>query len=229
MGFGYHILQMGVGRDLALFEGSPINHRIYASRAAGKDVGLVCEGDELQLDSDSIDAVILHHALEFTDNPHQVLREAQRVLTPNGHLVVVGFNPWSLHAINTRIRSFSYHSLWRRQRFVSPARLSDWLHLLECELESMRRVHSLPQFGGPRLNGWLRSANSFCDAHNVPTGAVYVAHAIKRVAGSNQPRRSRYAETRRRLIGLAVPKPAGAPVPSPTPITPAARNRDTQD
>lgn len=128
--FGYHILQLGLTRGQSLFENSPINHRIYACSAAGDAVTLLTCEDELPLESDSVDVVIAHHSLEFAANPHQVLRELQRVLTPQGHLLIVGFNPYSLHGLATRLRAFGGRSLWRQLRPVSENRLSDWLRLL---------------------------------------------------------------------------------------------------
>ena len=113
--FGYHILQIGPARGLSLSQGSLINHRIYAGERPGEGVDLITRGDELPLECDSVDVVIAHHSLEFVANPHQVLREVQRVLTPQGHLLLVGFNPYSLHGINTRLRGLSGKCLWHAQ------------------------------------------------------------------------------------------------------------------
>lgn len=228
MTFGYHVLQIGALRGEPLFDSSPIHHRIYAAAAPGAGISLVCEGNELPFDSDSVDVAILHHGLEFSDQPHQVLREVQRVLTPQGHLVIIGFNPWSLQGVNSRLRGFSSRSLWHHQRFLSESRLNDWLHLLGCAVESRRRVQTLPVVGG-RLGDWLARSNAWCDRHNLPTGTLYITHAIKQVVGRNQPKRRRYAETRRRLIGLAVPQPAPVPSATPTPIAPARRDGQGDD
>ncbi len=110
--FGYHLLQTGCSRGHALFASSPINHRIYAAERAGEQINLLALADELPLESDSIDTVIAHHTLDFADNPHQVLREMQRVLTPQGQLLIIGFNPHSLLGVNTRLRGISRKSLW---------------------------------------------------------------------------------------------------------------------
>ena len=224
MTFGYHILQIGVTRNQPLFEDSPINHRIYAAERPGGRVTLVCAGDELPLESDSVDAVILHHCLEFAENPHRLLREVQRVLTPQGHLLVVGFNPWSVQGINSRLRGFSTGSHWYWQHFVSENRLTDWLHLLGLEVESRTRLHHLPLFGRGRLRRMLQRGNVWCDRRNLPTGSVYLMHAIKQVSGIHRPQRPLQLASRR-LIGLAVPKPAATP--APTPATPVHRQGDS--
>ena len=113
-GFGYHILQLGPLRSESLLDHSPINHRIYAGDRAGGQVGLLCDGDEIPLESDSVDVVVAHHCLEFSNHPHQVLRELQRVLTPQGHLLLVGFNPLSLRGLGTSLRRLHRRSPWRQ-------------------------------------------------------------------------------------------------------------------
>jgi SAM-dependent methyltransferase len=211
--FGYHILQLGMTRGHPLLDASPINHRIYAGERAGAGVGLLCSGDEIPLDSDSIDTVIAHHSLEFTPNPHQVLREIQRVLTPQGQLLVVAFNPFSLFGLSTRLRGLSRRSLWHRHQPVSEKRLTDWLHLLGCEVQSSTRLYGVPPVGRGRLRRMLSACDAWHKRNNLPGGGVYVLHAIKQVSALHRPRRLRLRSER--LIGLAVPKPAAAPTPTP--------------
>lgn len=211
--FGYHILQVGSSRGHALFEGSPINHRIYAGERVGTGINLLAQAAELPLESDSIDTVIAHHSLEFTENPHQVLREIQRVLTAQGQLFVVGFNPHSLLGVNTRLRGLNRNSLWHAHQPVSEQRLTDWLHLLGCEVQGTSRLYAIPPAGRGRIRRALVSADQWARRHNLPGGGLYVVHAIKQVSALNRPRRSLRLRSER-LIGL-VPKPAAAPSPTP--------------
>lgn len=217
--FGYHILQLGVMGTRALCEASPINHRIYSAQRAGEGVDLVAYPDELPLDSDSIDTVIIHHSLEFARNPHQVLREAQRVLTPQGQLLVVGFNPYSLLGVATRVRGLLRHPLWSHHRPVSESRLSDWLHLLGCEVLQVRRLYMVPPAGGGRLRAWLARCDAWTTEHNLPVGGLYMLHASKQVAGITQNRR-RLLRRGGRLVGLVA-----KPTPAPTPHAPAPQRR----
>ena len=218
--FGYHILQVGPFRADSLLAGSPINHRIVAGETAGQAVSLVTEADELPLDSDSVDAVIAFHCLEFSEQPHRTLRELQRVLTPQGHLILVGFNPYSLLGIQARARGLVGKGLWREHAPLSSHRVQDWLHLLGCEVESVQRFYSLPPFGRGRFRGWIENADAWCQRYRAPIGGVYAVHAIKQVAGHNRP--AQRVRRRERLIGLAVPKPAATP--SPVPSSPARRD-----
>lgn len=211
--FGYHILQLGCTSGHALFDGSPINHRIYVADHAGRGISLVAEADELPLESDSVDTVIAHHSLEFAVNPHQVLREIQRVLTPQGQMLIIGFNPYSLHGISTRLRGLSHDSLWHEHDPVSENRLTDWLYLLGCEVRDSTRLCSIPLAGGGRLGSALGRADKWCDRHNLPSGGLYILRAIKQVSALNRPRRQ-FRLSGDRLIGL-VPKPAATPSPVP--------------
>ena len=213
--FGYHILQLGVRAERPLCSVSPINHRIYSAQHTGDHVDLVAFPDELPLDNDTVDTVIIHHCLEFASNPHQVLREVQRVMTPQGQLLVVGFNPFSLLGMGNRCRGLLRDPLWRGQRPVSENRLTDWLHLLGCEVLETRRLYGVPPVGGGRFREWMSRCDAWAAAHNLPIGGVYMVHATKQVAGLNQHRRP-LRSRRERLVGL-VPKPA----PTPTPNTPA--------
>ena len=211
--FGYHLLQTGCTRGHALFAASPINHRIYAAQRAGEQVSLLALADELPLESDSIDMVIAHHTLDFADNSHQVLREIQRVLTPQGQLLIVGFNPHSLRGLGARLRGLSRNSLWHGHRGVSESRLTDWLHLLGCEVQDATRLGAVPLAGRGAIRRWLMRLDEWSNSHNLPGGGLYILHAIKQVSAVHRPRRQ-WQLRRERLIGL-VPKPGPAPAPTP--------------
>ena len=99
--FGYHLLQIGPLRDKPLFNDSTINHRLYASPSVGEHTSLLCDFDEIPLDSDSVDVIICDHAVEFCANPHQAVREMQRVLAPQGHLLLVGSPPHPSGALSS--------------------------------------------------------------------------------------------------------------------------------
>ncbi len=224
--FGYHLLQLGFTRGQPLFAESPINHRVYAAERSGEGINLLATADELPLESDSIDTVIAHHSLDFAANPHQVLREIQRVLTPQGQLLVIGINPYSALGISAALRGLNRRSLWHWHSPVSLSRLTDWLHLLGCEVEGITRVGSVPIGGGDMLRRWLVRADNWGNRHNLPLGGLYILHAIKHVPALRRPRRQ-WRLHRERLFGL-VPRPT--PAPSPTPFRPgrAARYRDTR-
>lgn len=207
--FGYHLLQVGYTRQQSLFDNSRIRHRAYAAPQPGHAVTVVAEHAELPLESDSVDVVIAHHCLDFTTQPHQVLRELQRVLTPHGQLLLVGFNPWGLLAAIHRLRGLGGNALWQDHRPVGCSRLLDWLRLLGCEEESTRYLSPLPVLGESRISRYAASANRWSERHRLPLGDLYLIHAIKQVGGTIRP--VRRARRGTRLIGLAVPNPAPTP------------------
>ncbi|WP_315983155.1 methyltransferase domain-containing protein [Aliamphritea spongicola] len=101
--FGYYLVQISVDNRLDLGRESPIKHRIRINpviELGMNEQALVAKNEELPLEHNSCDVVVLHHALDFAQSPHQVLREAARILRPGGHLILLGFNPvstWGLY------------------------------------------------------------------------------------------------------------------------------------
>ncbi len=89
--------------------------------------------DALPVAPNSLDLLVLAHALELSDHPHQVLREAERVLVGNGRLVLVSFNPWSCYGMRRLFipRQFP----WNRHFYGLP-RVRDWLSVLNLEIET---------------------------------------------------------------------------------------------
>ena len=90
--------------------------------------------DALPVASDSVDMVILPHLLEFEENFYQILRESERVLQPEGQLIILGFNPWSVFTMYQKVRGSS-NNFCCRGRFISRFRMIDRLHLLNFEAE----------------------------------------------------------------------------------------------
>ncbi|MEZ5582336.1 MAG: methyltransferase domain-containing protein [Candidatus Competibacteraceae bacterium] len=97
--FGQHLLVLGVPLDAAVFSGSTIPHRFHlhwAQSGHRPTCDVLAKPTELPIAKDSIDVAILRHALEFLPKPYAVLQEIDRVLMPDGHILIAGFNPYSL-------------------------------------------------------------------------------------------------------------------------------------
>lgn len=143
---------------------------------------IVGEFEDLPFDTQSVDLLVLPHTLDCSADPHAVLREAERVLMPEGRLVITGFNPWSLW----NARPFLRH----RSRFypadvdpLSVARIKDWLKLLSFEVD---RAHFGAYAPPCRSETWLRRF-AFMEPAGARwwpfCGSLYMVSAIKRTAG----------------------------------------------
>ena len=117
---------------------SPIGHKVRLStdpRAASRH-SAVTDPAQLPLASDSIDLVVLPHTLDLCADPRRLLREVERVLIPEGRLITVNFNPWSLWGLQRLLRRpFGREEVPWAGNFVGYVRLSDWLSLLGMEIE----------------------------------------------------------------------------------------------
>lgn len=176
--FGFNALQIGVpAQDFLRNSRMPL--RFTAGNHAGNDVRLICT--ELPFDSASLDLVLMPHVLEFSNNPHQILREVERVLMPEGNLVISGFNPFSLWGMHRALgckQGYPWHG-----RFIGLARLKDWLALLGFEVVGGRFAAYAPPF---RQQKWLQRAAFMEKAGDrwwAVSGGIYFLHAVKRVPG----------------------------------------------
>jgi SAM-dependent methyltransferase len=147
-------------------------------------VVIVHDFAELPFASQSIDLVVLPHVLEFAAEPHQVLREVERVLIPEGRVIVCGFNPaslWGMRQVTGRMTGSYY--LPRHGEFISLPRLKDWLKLLNMEVD---RGHFGCYAPPCMTDKWLtrfRFMEKAGERWWPYLGAVYMVQAIKRVKG----------------------------------------------
>jgi SAM-dependent methyltransferase len=105
--FGYHILQCGAESQQQWLKDSPILQHLYLNPEAVKhshSKSIKALYQELPFKENSIDVVLLAHVLELSKRPEQILQEACRVLIPDGHLIILSFNPWSLWRLLDRFK-----------------------------------------------------------------------------------------------------------------------------
>ncbi|MET0542023.1 MAG: methyltransferase domain-containing protein [Variovorax sp.] len=195
--FGYHALQLGLP-DIEGLRANRMPHRWLAQpqvelRVDGvariRRAALVTDFAALPFTANSLDLVVLPHALEVSDDPHATLREVERVLVPEGRVVICGFNPHSLWGLRQRRAR-----LWRHLglgelflpdagEFIAYRRMRDWLRLLSFEVESGRFGAYRPAV---RSEAWLERYRWFDGAGErwwPIFGAVYFLVAVKRVRG----------------------------------------------
>ena len=177
--FGFNALQLGLPEhDFLRASRIPLKCRV----APCGPVELRAEFRDLPIATNSIDLLVLPHALEFSAHPHQVLREVQRVLMPEGHAVISCFNPWSLWGLR-RLTARSRGAYPWGGRFIKLTRLKDWLALLELEISASRMGCYLPPCTQERWQQRLRFMEAAGDRWWPFAGGVYFLHVIKRVRG----------------------------------------------
>lgn len=176
--FGYNALQIGLPEfDLLRASRMPLR----ATMDPGVTASLRADGAEMPITSASIDLVLLPHALEFSEKPHQILREVERVLVADGHLVITCFNPVSLWGLR---HTFSKREKYPwRGRFINLMRLKDWLSLLGFEVAGGAMDCYVPPCTSEKWLERFKFMESAGDRWWPFSGAVSFLHAIKRVRG----------------------------------------------
>lgn len=176
--FGYHALQLGL-EQVDLLHASRIPLRVTVGTKG--EVGLRADFRDLPIESNSVDLMVLAHTLEFSQHPHQVVREVARVLRPEGHVVITGFNPLSLwglrRGLGTR-REFPWNG-----HFIHLPRVKDWFALVGLEIVAGAMKCYAPPFAEQK---WLERSSFMEDAGDrwwPIAGGVYFLQAIKRVRG----------------------------------------------
>jgi SAM-dependent methyltransferase len=176
--FGFNALQLGLPQfDFLRTNRMPLR----CTAGPTKLVKLRTDLAYLPLASQSIDLLLMPHVLEFSGQPHQILREAERVLMPEGQLIVSGFNPRSLWSLR-RYFEQPGEAPWRGD-FIALTRLKDWLALLGFDIVSGRMCCYAPPFNSVQ---WLRRFSFMEHAGDrwwAMGGGVYFLRAIKRVHG----------------------------------------------
>jgi SAM-dependent methyltransferase len=186
--FGFHALQLGLP-ELDALAANRMPHRWLATHTPAPQASFLTDYAALPFPAHSLDLVVLPHSLELTADPHNALREVERVLVPEGRVVICGLNPASLWALKMR-RARLMHRLGlgqdflpSGQQFIGYWRLRDWLRLLGFEVEVARFGCYRPALQNEkwfdRLAGMERMAQRWWPIF----GAVYFLVAVKRVRG----------------------------------------------
>jgi len=205
--FGYHLVEISISPNMALSSQSLIGHKIVVAdkfQLGLSDQSILCETTELPFEHNSVDVVLLHHSLDFTDNPHQVLREAIRVLRPGGHILVVGFNPsswWGVH----RFCHKKTKNAWQKGQFISQSRLADWMSLLGLTPLRLLTDYYVPPFSSNKWRRRCAKMQAYGRKSLPKNGAFSVTLARKDVEGITPVKRIKFA---RKFYTLPVRKPA---------------------
>ena len=204
---GHYLLQLSAFNQ-SVVKTTTLRHHFFASHQ--KNSQLQVDYEALPFRENSVDCVVLHHVFEYQGAAHQCLREAARIVVPNGYLVVIGFNPYSSWGLS---RFFSKYSLAAKGRYVSQSRLLDWLTLLGFRVEQVEHLQYAPPFilkYFPRFSQYLDRLLRYI---GLPSAGVYTLLARKLVAGRT-PIRPQWRALGGRRIPVATPSARGLSVPS---------------
>lgn len=205
--FGYFLVHVGPESSAALAQFAPIKRCFHLIPQHVDQPNVVSTAVQASLQSlpfqkHSVDLLLLQHSLDTELNPHQLLREVDRILVPGGALIILGFNPWSLWGLERLVlgkTGLTSEMPWSSQ-FISPYRLTDWLKLLNFEVDPMKTGLPLP----PNL-GRL-SALPIAYQSSGRFGGIYLLSAKKRQSMLT-PIKPRWSMVGRRFQGSPIQQP----------------------
>ena len=144
---------------------------------------LLAEPELLPLANQSVNLILMPHALDFATDAHELLREVSRVITPEGHVIITGFNPISLWGLRRIIARRSSPVPWCGQ-FYRSGRVQDWLTLLGFELVAGSMCYYRPPCRARRLREYLQFLETMGHRWWPLLGAVYILVARKHEKGA---------------------------------------------
>ena len=202
--FGFYALQIGLP-DCPFLAQSRIPRRWSVDYDPPAQV--IADPHWLPFPENSIDLIVLPHALEFTDDPHLMLREAYRVIRPEGQIVIAGFNPFSLFGAK-RYFGRQQQPPWNGN-FIALYRMKDWLTLLGFDVTGGRLECYVPPLAREQWHSRFGFVERLGDRWWPIAGGVYFLRATKHVHGMRVITPSKQRRQRR------------------TAFVPAARARET--
>jgi SAM-dependent methyltransferase len=211
--YGKHALLIGTPKQQVLLKASvmPIQHLLspLPSHHHVKNMGSI-ESDlvELPLASGSVDMVILPHMLEYLDNPRQLLSEACRIVKPEGHIIICGFNPfsfWGLRKLFARHKNIPWSG-----SFIAPTQIKSWLGLADFKLVRQSMILFRPPITNAKVYKRLKFLEWLGKKCFAPLGGVYVLVAQAKVIPLT-PIKLRWKQ---QLSNVRLPRTIGVPGPS---------------
>lgn len=206
---GRHLFQVSIAGCEPLYESSPMPYQTFAqiscageTRIFQDNSSLIIEPCFLPVTNDALDGIILHHVLEYTRNPHQILREAHRTLNSGGQLFVVNFNPWSLMGLR-RALTFSSKAPWSGN-YRSTLKLCDWLKLLGFSVEVIEYAFFNPPLNSQDLGNSDNWVERYGKKYNCFFGSTYAIVARKQTVGMTPLRETKIT---RRVLSFPITEP----------------------
>ncbi len=203
--YGNTIIQLGRIGDMRLMDNAvaPTQILLDLNTVNGADHALQSHCHALPFDARSIDIAILPHTLDFAEDPHKVLREIDRVLSPEGHAVIIGFNPFSFWGLRRLLFRKKKQAPWSAS-FFRTARIKDWMSLLGYEVQTTQLLFHRPPLMNQKIMQRLFFLERLGNRFFPQIAAVYVVVVKKQVLGMT-PIRPRWKTSKKFIRGLAEP------------------------
>lgn len=204
--FGFHLLQLGVHGNDVLCKASRITHQVQLVGDSELTADIYAHASRLPFANESIDVCVVSHSLEFDEDPHAILREIDRVLIPEGHVVVLGFNPYSCWGVNRFFRAWRKQQPWLG-KFYSRARLKDWLSVLGFDCVHSSGLFFRPPVQHVKFMQKLAFIENYTPSWLSFVAGVYVVVARKRTS-TLTPIGPRWRTQRKKLVSGGVVEPS---------------------
>lgn len=192
--FGYYLVQLGMTCEADLTQNCRVSHKVFTDVALPKDTFpeqiqefVLADLNYLPFKDDSIDAVVMPHTLESVSDPYHLLRQVDKILVPEGHILITGFNPFGCQIIRQKVGE--NRQSFNRANLVKESRVVDWLNVLGYEIQkisfsSLSCVTKDVETYQP--SRFLLSLEHWMDKVGLDLGNVYCVLARKKV-GSPTP------------------------------------------
>ncbi len=200
--FGLQMLQIGPwGHYPEWLDSGPTRRQTLLWNSPGQEVNIISRSDAVAVATASVDVVVVPHTLELEEKPHDLLREVDRVLVGEGHLLILGFSPNGLWGLR-RIFSGGRFPPGTR-RFITQRRLRDWLALLGFEVLSTEQYCYVPPVNNKTIV--CRSSGIEKTGQKIGRfGGAYLMLAQKHVY-TMTPVRPRRQKKRQMVTGIVEP------------------------
>jgi SAM-dependent methyltransferase len=182
--YGNQIVLIGTPQQQALIKSNTIPNRILLSPLFNKHIvpgihNIESDFMELPLASGSVDLVLLPHIQEFLDNPRQLISEACRIVKPEGHIIICGFNPYSMWGLRNR---FSKHSKipWSGN-FIQTGIIKKWLGLADFKITRQNKLLYRPPIAYEKIYNNLSFLEWLGPKCYGPLGGIYILIAQAKV------------------------------------------------
>lgn len=200
--FGYHLVRLGHLSSQIELSACPIKHQVNITSNVQTYTNLLGSSVDLPLSENCVDVFVLAHELDFAKDPHQILREIDRTIMPNGYVVITGFNPFSLCGL-FKYLPINKGSVLHDARFFSSARVKDWLQLLGFEIVDVRSLLFNELFLQRKLRGSSK-LNTWCQQYLPLLTTMYVIVARKREIPLSMIKPKWKAKTKFSAVGASV-------------------------